>query len=80
MRNRTYTREVVTVFLLLTANALALYCAHMRGIEIEQRKIVSDSYLKVVLAAMNGDARFVVGNEAFECRGGTLGKVGNAKL
>lgn len=80
MRNRTCTLEVVTVFLLLTANALALWCAHLRGVEIEQQKVVSDSYVRVVLAAMNGDARFVVGNEAFECRGGTLGKVGNAKL
>lgn len=31
-----------------------------------------ESYLAVVLAAMNGDARFQVGEELFECRGGRL--------
>lgn len=77
MHKRTCTREIVTVCILLATNALALWCAHLRGVEIEQQKVVSDSYVRVVLAAMNGDARFVVGNEAFECRGGPLGRADN---
>ena len=34
---------------------------------------LKESYLKVVLAVMNGDAKIQVGTELFECRGGSLG-------
>ena len=37
------------------------------------RAYLFESYESVVLNAMNGDARFQVGNELFECKGGYLG-------
>jgi hypothetical protein len=37
------------------------------------RSHLFSSYEQVVLDAMNGDARFSVGNELFECKGGYLG-------
>lgn len=33
-----------------------------------------ESYFRVIVSAANGDARFRVGEELFECRGGSLGK------
>ena len=41
------------------------------------RSHLFSSYEQVVLDAMNGDARFAVGNELFECKGGYLGPATN---
>ena len=64
---------------------LVVACSSILG-AIEARESLSvmsirshlfDSYEQVVLDAMNGDARFAVGNELFECKGGYLGPATN---
>ncbi len=58
------------IFALLTVVCCIL------AVELIQQQEETSAYRAIVLSAMNGDARFTVGNEAFECRGGSLGNIG----
>jgi len=60
------------VILLLFTLASSMDYYYAKAQELERVLPIKQSYLNVVLAAMNGDARFQVGNELFECRGGRL--------
>lgn len=60
------------VVLLLYALAGTLDYHVQKAAELERLKPVAESYSDVVVAAMNGDARFQVGDEMFECKGGKL--------
>jgi hypothetical protein len=63
----------VIVACMLAYSAVAKYDRlEHRAKKMEREMPVYQSYRDVVLAAMNGDARFQVGNELFECRGGKL--------
>ena len=60
----------VILLLILLAGSMDYHVAKAQ--ELERIEPIKESYMKVVLAAMNGDARFQVGDELFECRGGRL--------
>ena len=42
--------------------------------EAERNYYLQQSYLEVVTGVMNGEVRMKVGDELFECKGGSLGK------
>lgn len=60
----------VILLLVLLASSMDYYMEKAQ--ELERLRPIKQSYMNVVLAAMNGDARFQVGDELFECRGGKL--------
>lgn len=62
----------VCMFLIVVVLAYGLY-QNISALTSEREAL--SVYRKIVLSAMNGDARFVVGNEAFQCKGGGLGRV-----
>lgn len=64
--------------LVLVGLCLSLYGAVIASNHYSRMSIdvgIYESYRKVVLDAMNGDAKFKVGNELFECKGGYIGNV-----
>lgn len=67
-------RPLLALFVLLLLFALAGTMDYhvQKAQELERLKPVAKSYSAVVVAAMNGDARFQVGDELFECKGGKL--------
>jgi hypothetical protein len=60
----------VILLLVLLAGSMDYYMGKAQ--ELERLRPIKQSYMNVVLAAMNGDARFQVGDELFECKGGKL--------
>lgn len=67
-------RPLFAVFVALLLGVLFLVADGYKAQaeEYERVKPIYQSYLAVVLAAMNGDAKFQVGELLFECRGGRL--------
>jgi len=63
------------VMLLLFALASSMDYYYAKAAELERLQPVMKSYSDVVVGVMNGSVRMVVGTEAFECHGGTLGTV-----
>jgi len=48
------------------------YTTH--SMQCEAKETLRQSYLDTLVACMNGDCRFQIGNELFELRGGSLGR------
>lgn len=62
----------ICIFFIVVTLAYGLY-QNISALTSEREAL--SAYQKIVLSAMNGDARFIVGDEAFECKGGSLGRV-----
>lgn len=54
----------ITIWLAIHTNELIAMLSHS--------EVLKESYLKVVLGVMNGDARIEVAGHLFECKGGEL--------
>ena len=59
----------------LCSSILGVFKAQESLSEMVTKATLFESYEQVVIQAMNGDARFAIGNEMFECKGGTLGVI-----
>lgn len=63
---------LITVTAITNIASLA-HTLHATEAAYAHTRLLNNSYLKVVVQAMNGEARFQVGSEIFQCRGGSLG-------
>ena len=65
----------LAVSILLLSLALTMDYHVAKAQELERIQPVMQSYSDVVVGVMNGEVRTKVGDELFECKGGSLGKV-----
>ena len=65
----------LAVSILLLSLALTMDYHVAKAQELERIQPVMQSYSDVVVGVMNGELRMKVGDELFECKGGSLGKV-----